>query len=99
MSKRLRILIILVVFAIGTFGFYFLGDGWTLLESFYMMIITITTVGYGEVKPLSPAGRLFTIIFIILGLSTAAVLATQLAGEFIENNFKALFGASKMRKK
>ncbi len=99
MSKRLRILVILVVFAIGTFGFYFLGDGWTLLESFYMMIITITTVGYGEVKPLSPEGRLFTIFFIILGLSTAAVLATQLAGEFIENNFKALFGASKMKKK
>ncbi len=99
LSKRLRILVILVVFAIGTFGFYFLGDDWTLLESFYMMIITITTVGYGEVKPLSPAGHVFTIFFIILGLSTAAVLATQLAGEFIENNFRSIFGAKKMKKK
>ena len=99
MSKRLRILIILVVFAIGTFGFYYFGDGWSLLDSFYMMIITITTIGYGEVKPLSHTGQIFTIFFIILGLSTAAVLATQLAGEFIENNFESFFGASKMKKK
>ncbi len=99
MSKKLRILIILLVFAIGTFGYYFIEGNWTLLQAFYMMIITITTVGYGEVKPLSPAGEVFTVIFIILGLSTAAVLATQLAAEFIEKNFKALLGANKMRKK
>ncbi|RKX91616.1 MAG: hypothetical protein DRP59_07380 [Spirochaetes bacterium] len=99
LSKRIRVLIILIVFAIGTFGFYYLGDDWTLLEAFYMTIITITTVGYGEVKPLSPAGEIFTIFFIILGLSTAAILATQLAGEFIENNFKSIFGANKMKKK
>ncbi len=99
MSKRLRILIILLVFAIGTFGYYFIEGTWTLLQAFYMTIITITTVGYREVKPLSPAGEVFTIFFIILGLSTAAVLATQLAGEFIEKNFKAIFGANKMRKK
>ncbi len=99
MSKRIRILIILLVFAIGTFGYYFIEGNWTLLQAFYMTIITITTVGYGEVKPLSSAGEVFTIFFIILGLSTAAVLATQLAGEFIEKNFKAIFGASKMRKK
>jgi len=99
MSKKLRILIILLVFAVGTFGYYFIGGNWTLLQALYMAIITITTVGYGEVKPLSPAGHVFTIFFILLGLSTAAVLATQLAGEFIENNFKAIFGANKMRKK
>ncbi len=99
MSRKLRLLIILGVFAIGTFGYYFIEGNWTLLEAFYMTIITITTVGYGEIKPLSPEGRIFTIFFIILGLSTAAILATQLAGEFIENNFKAIFGANKMRKK
>ncbi len=99
MSRKLRLLIILGVFAIGTFGYYFIEGSWTLLEAFYMTIITITTVGYGEVRPLSPEGRIFTIFFIILGLSTAAILATQLAGEFIENNFKAIFGANKMRKK
>lgn len=99
MSKRIRILIILLVFTVGITGFYILGDNWTLLDALYMTVITITTVGYGEVKPLTPEGHIFTIFFIILGLSTAAILATQLAGEFIENNFKAIFGAGKMRKK
>ncbi len=99
MSNKLRILIILSVFFIGTIGFYFIEGTWTLLESLYMTIITLTTVGYGEVKPLSPQGQIFTIIFIILGLSTAAILASQLARQFIERNFKAIYGAGKMRKK
>lgn len=99
MSKRLQIFFILLVFAIGTFGYYFIEGNWTLLQAFYMSIITITTVGYGEVKPLSPAGQIFTVFFIMMGLSTAAVLASQLASHFIERNFKAIIGAGKMRKK
>ncbi len=99
MSNRLRIFIILFVFSIGTLGFYFIEGTWTLLESLYMTIITIATVGYGEVKPLSPQGKIFTIFFIILGLSTAAILASELARQFIEKNFRAIYGAGKMRKK
>jgi len=99
MSTRIRILIILFVFLVGTLGFYFIEGTWTLLEAFFMTIITITTIGYGEVKPLSPQGQVFAIIFIILGLSTAAILATELARQFIERNFKAIYGAGKMRKK
>ena len=99
MSTKIRIFIILLVFLIGTLGFYFIEGNWTLLEAFYMTIITITTVGYGEVRPLSPNGQIFTIIFIILGLSTAAILASELARQFVEKNFKAIYGAGKMRKK
>jgi voltage-gated potassium channel len=99
MSTRLRILIILFVLLAGTLGFYFIEGSWTFLEAFFMTIITITTIGYSEIKPLSPQGQIFTIIFIILGLSTAAVLATELARQFIERNFKAIYGAGKMRKK
>jgi len=99
LSTKIRIFIILLVFLIGTLGFYFIEGNWTLLEAFYMTIITITTVGYGEVRPLSPNGQIFTIIFIILGLSTAAILASELARQFVEKNFKAIYGAGKMRKK
>jgi len=99
MSNKIRIFIILFVFTIGTIGFYYIEDSWTILEAFYMTIITITTVGYGEVRPLSPNGQIFAIIFIILGLSTAAILASELARQFIERNFKALYGAGKMKKK
>jgi len=99
MSNKFRLFIILFVFFIGTIGFYTIEGNWTLLEAFFMTIITITTVGYGEVKPLSPEGQIFTIIFIILGLSTAAILASELARQFIEKNFKAIYGAGKMKKK
>lgn len=99
MSTKLRILIILFVFLVGTLGFYYIEGTWTVLEAFYMTIITLTTIGYGEVAPLTPRGQLFTIFFIIFGLSTAAVLATELARQFIERNFKAIYGAGKMRKK
>jgi voltage-gated potassium channel len=99
MSNKLRLIIILFVFSIGTLGFYFIEESWTVLEAFFMTIITITTIGYGEVKPLSPQGQIFAIIFIILGLSTAAILATELARQFIERNFKAIYGAGKMKKK
>ena len=37
-------------------------DRWNLLDSFYMVIITISTVGYGEIHPQSAAGRIFTSI-------------------------------------
>lgn len=91
------VIITIAVFALGTFGYYFIEEGWTLFESFYMTVITVTTVGYGETKPLSDAGRLFTIVLIFLGLGTAALFATQLAKTFLENNFKDIFGANKMK--
>ncbi|WP_024953667.1 potassium channel family protein [Sulfurospirillum arcachonense] len=66
--KPFRLPLILVVFMImvGTLG-YVLIDGFTLLDAVYQSGITFTTVGFGEISPISPAGRLFTITLIILG--------------------------------
>ena len=44
--------------AIGTVGFHFI-EGWPLFDAFYMSLMTLTTVGYGEVHPLSFYGRVF----------------------------------------
>ena len=59
--RRLRLAAVLlaIVVVIGITG-YRLINGWDLLDSFYMVIITISTVGYTEVHPQGPAGRLFT---------------------------------------
>jgi len=69
MGWRLVALLILAVLLAGTLG-YVLIEGWSWWDAFYMTVITITTVGYGEVHPLSPAGRAFTVLIILSGVGT-----------------------------
>jgi voltage-gated potassium channel len=81
----------LLLFVGGTVG-YILIEEWTLVESFYMTVIALTTVGFGEVRPLSPAGRVFTTFLILLGVGTVAyglttgveVLLTSRLGEHLQ---------------
>ncbi len=70
-----------LVILIGTLGYMWL-EGWPLLEAFYMTIITLSTVGFGEIRPLSSNGRLFTIALILLGASTVAYGFSTL-GEYL----------------
>ncbi|MGB7341045.1 MAG: NAD-binding protein [Phototrophicaceae bacterium] len=76
LQASLMLLVILNV--IGTV-MYMLIEGWTFVDSFYMTVITIGTVGFGEVQVLSPAGRVFTIILIYLGIGTATTALTNAA--------------------
>ncbi|MBK6325682.1 MAG: two pore domain potassium channel family protein [Chloroflexi bacterium] len=54
-------------------------EGWGAVDSLFMTVITLTTVGFGEVKPLSTAGRLFTMGLILLGVGTLAYGCARLA--------------------
>jgi voltage-gated potassium channel len=60
---------IFAVVVVGTVG-YALIEGWSLLDSVYMTVITIFTVGFGEVHPLSRAGSVFTLLLIFGGVGT-----------------------------
>jgi voltage-gated potassium channel len=60
---------IFAVIVIGTMG-YTLIEGWSLLDSLYMTVTTIFTVGFGEVHPLSRAGSVFTLLLIFGGVGT-----------------------------
>jgi voltage-gated potassium channel len=62
------IIFILLLFIGGTAGYSTI-EGWSLFDSFYMTIITLSTTGFKEFKPLSGIGRFFTIILIIFGIS------------------------------
>jgi voltage-gated potassium channel len=66
---RLPAVLLAVVIACGVTG-YSLIDRWNLLDSFYMVIITISTVGYGEIHPQGTAGRIFTSGLIVVGVAT-----------------------------
>lgn len=68
--------------------FYTRVEGWSVLDSFYFVIITMTTVGYGDFSPVTAAGKLVTVFFILAGiglflafLSRIAALATESAAQ------------------
>jgi voltage-gated potassium channel len=70
---------------VGTLGFYFFGGNeWSLIDSFYMTIITLTTVGFGEVHPLDDLGRLWTSFVIIFGVSGFLYMISEFGAEIIE---------------
>jgi len=71
------VLLNLFLIFIGTVG-YLLIEGWTVLDAFYMTVITIGSVGYGEVRELSFIGRMFTTMIIMVGVGTAAASFTIL---------------------
>lgn len=93
------LLYIAIILSIGTFGYLFIEDNWSLEDAFYMAVITITTVGFGEAHPLSSGGRLFTIFLILLGFSFVAYLGSQVARAIITIEIRRLLGRKTMEKK
>jgi voltage-gated potassium channel len=73
----------------GTIG-YMLIEGLSLMDSFYMTVITISTVGFQEVQELSTQGKLFTVLLIISGLFIAAFAVTIVSSFVIEGEFRFL---------
>ena len=67
---------ITVLLLIGTFGYASL-EGWSLLDALYATIITVTTVGYGDLSPVTPGGRIFAIFFALgaIGMASYAISA------------------------
>ncbi len=89
-------LLFLVIFT-GTTGYY-LFENMDVFDSFYMTLITISTVGFGEIKPLSHAGRLLTIFIIISGISLLTYSLSQIASVLIEGELRKILGRKKMQR-
>lgn len=84
-----------IVLTVGVGG-YQLIEGWDLLDSVFMTIITLTTVGYGETHPLSPGGRIFTLFLLSIGMGTAAYTATIATQLLIETRLRYVLGRVRM---
>jgi voltage-gated potassium channel len=76
---------------IGTLGFR-LVEGWPLFDAFYMALITLTTVGYGEVHPLSFHGRVFASFLMLVGVATVFVSFAILGDTLLRLELADYFG-------
>lgn len=91
------IISLIVIIFIGTIG-YVLIQEWSFLDSLYMTIITITTVGYGEVSKLSVPGKLFTIGLIAVGVGIAAYIVGSISKMMVEGEMIRILGRRKLEK-
>lgn len=85
----------MVVF--GTVGFTVI-EGWSLLDSLYMTVMTVTTVGYGPPLPLTPAGRNFAIFFMVVGVGTAGYLLSSAVQALVRSEILEAYGARRRQR-
>ncbi|MBS1262822.1 MAG: Voltage-gated potassium channel Kch [Calditrichaeota bacterium] len=86
------------VIALGTVGYALLED-WSLLDSFYMTMITISTVGFGEVRALTLAGRFLTVALIITSVTIGAYALTNLTSYIVSGELVQRFRNRRMQRK
>jgi voltage-gated potassium channel len=90
-------LTLLLLTAAGTAGFHFI-EHWSWFDSFYMVVITLSTIGYAEVHPLSYAGRVFNTGLIIAGVALVFLMIGALTQALLEFELVKVFGRRRMER-
>src|SRR6516225_3577060 len=88
---------LLLLTAGGTAGFHYI-EHWSWFDSFYMVVITLSTIGYQEVYPLSHAGRVFNTVLIITGVALVFLMIGALTQALLEFELVKVFGRHKMER-
>jgi voltage-gated potassium channel len=88
---------LLLVMAGGTVGYHYI-EGWPWFDGFYMVVTTLTTIGYQEVHPLSHAGRVFNVFVILSGVSLLALGVGALSQALLEFELQSFFGRRRMER-
>lgn len=70
---------------------YILVEGWSVIDAAYMVVVTITTVGYEEVRPLSTGSRIFNLFFMLAGVGVVLYILTEIVRSFVEEQFLVNF--------
>ena len=96
-NLRMIGLLLLVIVAAGTVGFHLI-EGWTWFDGFYMVVTTLTTIGYQEVHPLSHAGRIFNVFVILAGVSLVLLGVGALSQALLEFELQSFFGRRRMER-
>lgn len=86
-----------VVVTIATVGYHLI-EGWPWLDCVYMVVMTITTIGYGEIHPLSHSGRIFNLFVMVGGVGLLFLAVGALAQVLLEFELLNLFGRRRMER-
>ena len=86
-----------LMLCIGTAGFVLI-EGYNVFDAFYMTLITITTVGYEEIHPLSHAGRIFNSFVILFGVATIFVASGAMTQSIIELELQDRYGRRRKKR-
>jgi voltage-gated potassium channel len=86
-----------MVVVIGVIGFWYL-EGLNPLDALYLAITTITTVGYGDIVPETPTGKIFTAGLILSGVGVAIYVLTGIIGLVLEGRLHAAFGMARVKR-
>ncbi|MGB9612357.1 MAG: potassium channel family protein, partial [Bryobacteraceae bacterium] len=99
MAKRILLMAAAVagVLTLGTLGYVFIA-GYPWLDAIYMAVMTMTTVGYGEIHPLGRAGRLFNTFYIAISVSMMLMVIGIMTQTIFEAELRNVFGRRRMRK-
>jgi voltage-gated potassium channel len=92
---RFSIASLVSIIVIGTLGYRMI-EGWQLFDALYMTVITLATVGFKEVQPLTPEGKMFTIVLIIGGTGMIAYTLSCLLQFTLEGQLRTILGRKKL---
>jgi voltage-gated potassium channel len=88
-----------ILLLIGTVGYHEIeGPDWSWLDAAYMAVITLTTVGFGEVHKLSPSGRIFTIVYCLGGIFTLYYVALDFIRSVVSGEIGGFMGRRRMER-
>lgn len=90
------VITILSLIGIGTIVYHYL-EKWNWVQSFYFSVVTLTTVGYGDLHPTTDASRLFTALFILSGVSVALAALGVVGAHKLEKREKRILGRRERR--
>lgn len=99
LARRLAVIVgvFISILGIGTLGFHLI-EGWPWLDSIYMSVITVTTVGFAEVRPPSTSGQIFTMLLIVLGVGGITYTFTAVTNYIIQGELQGVIEERRMNR-
>jgi voltage-gated potassium channel len=95
-SVQFALLLLVAIVIIGIFGYMFI-EKYSFADAFFMTIITMSTVGFQVIKPLTPAGQIFTSFLIVISFGIFAYAVTTLTRYIVDGIFRHYFMDTKIR--